>query len=140
MQIADPEKDKKMALRAFMGKLERALKTKTGQAQHRTALKIHGQIRALAATHPGELERLSVAIDKLPRGKDPDWYRIAAKGVVEDLKLEHRVAERGYTPPGYLLDRQGRLRTDPDGEPVLAGGEKRTMQTVGQVLAEMGIG
>jgi len=140
MQIADPEKDKKMALRAFMQKLEQTLKTKTGRTQHRTALKIHGQVRALAATHPLELERLSVAIDKLPRGKSPEWYRIAAKGIVEDLKLEHRVAERGYRPSNYRTDRQGRLLTDEEGDPVLAGGEERKTQTVGQVLTGMGLG
>ena len=92
------EKEKKMALRAFMSKLNRTLKTKTGQPQGRLALKIHGVVRPLFAKHPSDLKTLSVDIDKLPRGKSPQWYLAMARAIVADYQQRHRETEARMRP------------------------------------------
>jgi len=131
MQIADAEKDKKMALRAFMSKLEQALKAKTGQPQHRTALKIHGLIRPMAAKHPRVLATISIEIDKLPRGKEPEWYRLNALAIIRDAEqaIRAQVASGRHAGAG-VIGRRAERYTDEE----WAARRKRPAATLKDVL------
>ncbi len=73
--------------RVFMTFLTRALRTKSCPHYVQTSRKIYRHMIPIGRTHPDQLAEVSVQIDKLPRGKSAEWYRINAMAIFRDAEL-----------------------------------------------------